>query len=462
MKNRRILFKIVICNVFLMAVLLCVLLIAGQAGWKWKSQDDEMETAAEEFGGEDHKNIAAKEDHERTASSDPDENIEVSEEDAGLENEIAEQEERILELKNSDEMQKDTWIADKLASMTIEEKIAQLFMLSPEKLTGVSHVTAAGDVTKNAINAFPVGGLIYFASNIETPQQISEMTAKTQSYALDRIGVPMFLAVDEEGGYVTRIAKNSNFDVAAFPHADELGRSGDVAAAYEMGSVIGEYLKCYGFNLDFAPVADVLSNPENQVVKKRSFGSDAQLVSDMALAELDGLESKSIIGCVKHFPGHGATAGDTHEGYAYTEKTWRELLTCDIIPFSNSIKKGVSMIMAGHISLPNVTGDDTPASMSYCMITEHLRNELGYNGIVITDSLGMGAITDTYDSKQVAVSVLKAGGDMILNPPDVKSAYEGILSEVTSGDISEERLDESVYRILNVKYELLKSNHTAG
>lgn len=452
MKNKRLLIGIVILELFLMAALLCVLLLSDQIRHK-KSSDHKLETVAEEVTSA----AAAKDEADGKGF----ENRETGEDNAkGGESEdiIKKQEERAFESESSDKTQKDDWITDKLASMTVEEKVSQLFMLTPEGLTGVNHVVAAGDVTKNAIDAFPIGGLIYFGSNIETPPQISTMISKTQSYALNRTGIPMFIAVDEEGGYVSRIAKNSNFDVAVFPYASEIGKTGDVADAYEMGDAIGAYLKSYGFNVDFAPVADVLSNAENEVVKNRSFGSDAQLVSDMVAAELEGLQSHQIVGCVKHFPGHGATVGDTHKGYAYTEKTWEELLTCEMVPFLDSIAKGVPMIMAGHISLPNVVGDDTPASMSYCMITEHLRYELGYDGIVITDSLGMGAVTDTCDSKQAAVSVLKAGGDMLLNPMDFKSAYEGILSEISQGGISEERIDESVYRILSVKYDLLNQS----
>lgn len=442
MKTKRLVIGILFFNIILICALICVLLISN--GMQNKSSESLSETEPDLV-------IDLKEE---TVVDEAGENSILGEDDT-----IADETEHRIDEQEPEEAQisqKEAWIADKLATMTIQEKVAQLFVLSPEKLTGVSHVVAAGDVTKNAINHYPIGGVIYFGANIETPQQITEMIANTQSYAMDRIDIPMLVAVDEEGGYVTRIAQNSNFDVATFPYASEIGQSGDVSVAYEMGSAIGEYLESYGFNVDFAPVADVLSNPENQVVKKRSFGSDARLVSDMVAAELEGLESHHIVGCVKHFPGHGATVGDTHEGYAYTEKTWEELLTCEIIPFSDSIAEGVPMVMVGHISLPNVVGDHTPASMSYCMITEHLREELGYDGIVITDSLGMGAITDSYSSGQAVVRVLKAGGDMLLDPVDFQSAYEAILSEIASGGISEERIDESVYRILNVKYELLK------
>lgn len=447
MKNKRLLTGIVLSGIVLILVLVCGLLLSKRSGNR--SDQNAPDTVADLVIPPYEAPAVDAEHGDMPDRTDEDEQQPV-------ENQIMEPEEEDVKEKDSGAEKKRAWIEEKLDTMTIEEKVCQLFMLSPEKLTGVSQVVAAGDVTKNAIQNYPVGGIIYFGPNIETPQQIAQMISNTQGYAMDRSGLPLFIAVDEEGGYVTRIAKNSNFDVPTFPYASEIGQSGNVSDAREMGDAIGAYLESYGFNVDFAPVADVLSNAENQVVKKRSFGSDPQLVSDMVLAELDGLEQHRMIGCVKHFPGHGATVGDTHEGYAYTEKTWEELLECEAIPFADSIKHGVSMVMVGHISLPNVVGDHTPASMSHRMITEHLREELGYDGIVITDSLGMGAITNSYSSRQVAVSVLKAGGDILLDPADFKSAYEGILAAINDGELTEARIDESVSRILSVKYELME------
>ena len=174
-----------------------------------------------------------------------------------------------------------------------------------------------------------------------------------------------------------------------------MGSTGDSALAYETGVTLGTYLRDLGFNVDFAPDADVLSNPENEVVRYRSFGSDPALVAEMAAAELKGLKEQGVLGCYKHFPGHGATAGDTHAGYAYTDKTLEELMSCELIPFQRGVEEGVSMIMAGHISLPSVVGDDTPASLSSTMITEVLRGQMGYDGIVITDAMNMGAISQS-------------------------------------------------------------------
>ncbi len=186
-------------------------------------------------------------------------------------------------------------------------------------------------------------------------------------------------------------------------------------------------------------------------MKQRSYGSDPNIVSQMVQENLKGLQKHRVYGCVKHFPGHGATKGDTHEGYAYTDKTWEELSEEDMIPFKDSIAWGVDFVMVGHISLPNVSGDDVPASLSSHMISNLLREELGYDGIVLTDALNMGAITQKYTSSQAAVGTILAGSDMILMPDDFASAYKGVLEAVRDGTITEERLDESLVRILRVK-----------
>lgn len=175
----------------------------------------------------------------------------------------------------------------------------------------------------------------------------------------------------------------------------EIGKGQNVDGAHHAGEVIGGYLSELGFNVDFAPVADVWSNPNNKVVCYRSFGENPQLVSDMSLAFLDGLQSKGVLGAYKHFPGHGATEGDTHAGYAYTSKSLERLLECDLVPFQTGINQGVQFIMAGHIAVPDLTGDDTPSSVSAILIEQVLREQMGYDGIVITDAMNMGLLYKT-------------------------------------------------------------------
>lgn len=343
-------------------------------------------------------------------------------------------------------------VTEYIAQMTLEEKVAQLFIIQPEALMkDVDTVTAAGEMTQKAIDQIPVGGFIYLDDNLQSREQVKTMLEHVQSYSIERTGLPMFLSVDEEGGTVARISGAGRFDVPRLPDMSVIGARGDVDEAYEVGKTIGVYLNDMGFNVDFAPVADVLTNQENQVVKKRAFGSDPGLVSDMALAVARGLKEQDICPVYKHFPGHGGTAADTHEGYAYVDKSIEELEEQDLVPFRKAISDGAEMIMVGHISLPEATGDDTPASMSSVIITDLLRTKLGYDGLVVTDALNMGAVTEQYTSAQAAVQTILAGGDLVLMPVDFEAAYEGVLDAVKSGTISEERVDESLRRILRLK-----------
>ncbi len=342
----------------------------------------------------------------------------------------------------------------KLSSMSLEEKVAQLFLITPEALTGAGTVTQAGEATKAALEQYPVGGLIYFQGNIVSEQQVTDMIAKQQQFSQERIGLPLLISVDEEGGQVTRVASCANVDVPKFEDTAQIGASGDSSRAHASGQAIGSYLSRMGFNLDFAPVADTLTNPDNTVVKRRSYGSDPQTVAEMAAQNLKGLESQGVYGCIKHFPGHGATLGDTHNGYAYTDKSWEDLKASDLIPFQRCIAEGVSFVMVGHISLPQAIGDDVPASCSQTAIQGYLRGELGYQGIVLTDALNMGAIVDQYSSAQAAIKAFQAGSDMLLMPADFRSAYQGVLDAVNQGSISQERLNESVTRILKIKMQI--------
>lgn len=353
---------------------------------------------------------------------------------------------------------KEQTVAAIIAGMTLEEKIAQMFLITPEALTGYRSVTAAGEATRQALWDCPVGGLIYFAGNIQSADQVREMTQAQQSYAIDRIGLPLFLAVDEEGGKVARIANESSIDVARFPEMPEIGAAPDaMKRAQELGDGIGGYLKDLGFNLDFAPVADVLTNPDNTVIKQRTFGSDAQQVAELAVAVSSHLERQGVSSCLKHFPGHGATAGDSHQGFAYTDKSLEELQEAELIPFWQGIASGVSFIMAGHISAPNVTGDDTPASLSKRLLTDLLRNEMQFDGIIVTDAMNMKAIAGLYSSAQAAEQAILAGVDMILMPVDFQAAYQGVCEAVEQGRISENRIDASVKRIVGKKWEWMQT-----
>ena len=356
-------------------------------------------------------------------------------------------EEGSIQQETSGEETLEAQIRGYVEAMTLEEKVAGLFIITPEQLTGVGTAVQAGESTREALEQYPVGGLVYFAKNIQSEQQLKEMLANTASYSR----YPLFLGVDEEGGQVARVAKTLGLENVG-PMA-EIGASGDVNAAYAAGAAIASYLKEYGFNLDFAPVADVLTNPDNTVIGDRSFGSDPALVSQMVAAAVRGFQENGVNACIKHFPGHGDTAGDSHDGQVETDRTLEEMQAAEFLPFTAGIEAGVNMVMVGHISAPGLTdGDKVPASMNEKIITDVLRKQLGYNGIVITDAMNMSAISQYYTADEAAVRALKAGADMILMPEDFVTAYEGVIAAVQNGTIDEARINDSLTRILRVKY----------
>lgn len=356
------------------------------------------------------------------------------------------------EQKSGQEMESemDKRIQDIIAGMTLEEKAAQLFFVTPEGLTGVGQAIAAGETTQSSIEQIPVGGIVYFSQNIESEDQLRTMIANTQSYSR----IPLFIGVDEEGGtQVARIANSGVISVAQFPDMADIGATGDPNQAYQVGSTIGAYLSDLGFNLDFAPVADVLTNPANTAIGARSFGVDAAMDAQMVSQEVKGLQEQNVSAVVKHFPGHGGTSEDSHEGAAVVNSTLEQLQAAEFLPFEAGIQADVDFVMVGHLSVPAVTGGDTPATLSSVMVTDILRNQLNFQKVVVTDSMSMGAVTEYYTADQAAVMAVQAGCDMILMPADLSTAYRGIVDAVNAGTLSEERIEESVHRILMVKYQ---------
>ena len=337
-------------------------------------------------------------------------------------------------------------IADScIAEMSLENKVAGLFMVTPEALTGVDTVIQAGDTTKQKLSEYPVGGLVYFSKNIKSADQLKEMLDTTRNTMI----YPVFLAVDEEGGSVSRVAGAGLADDVG--DMSEIGSTCDPEKAKEAGTTIGTYLSQFGFNVDFAPVADVVS-AENAVIGNRSFGSDPNVVGTMVAAEVQGLQESGVSACLKHFQGIGDTTTDTHDEKAVSEKTLEDMQQTDLPAFQSGIDAGADFVMVSHMSLPNVVGDDTPCSLSGAVISDLLRNQLGYNGIVITDALDMSAITDSYSSAEAAVKAIEAGADMLLMPENFEEAYQGVLDAVQNGTISEDRINESLKRIYRVKY----------
>lgn len=344
-------------------------------------------------------------------------------------------------------------VEELMASMTLEEKVGQLFMVTPEELTGAEVATIAGDMTKEALKKIPVGGLIYFTKNFVSEEQVKDLLAGTVELARNAgAGIPPFLGIDEEGGtLVARVANSGLFDVQRFPDMAEIGATGDPQNAAEVGRVIGTYLREIGFNFDFAPDADVLTNPDNYAIGVRSFGSDPDVVSKMVAAEVEAMLETGTLPCAKHFPGHGDTVGDSHTGAVTAERTREEIESCELKPFRAAIEAGCPFVMVGHIETPNFAADGLPASLSSVMMTDVLRGELGFEGVIVSDSFKMGAITEYYWADDAAFRFFEAGGDLLLMTEDLELAYQGILDAVSVGSLTEERIDESVRRILNAK-----------
>lgn len=349
-----------------------------------------------------------------------------------------------------------SWAEAKLAQMTLEEKVAQMFIATPEALTGIhGAATVAGPTTQNAFDRIPVGGILYMAQNLENPTQTKALLAGMREISRERIGLVPFLCVDEEGGPVARIGNNPAFGVPKLPPMAEIGKTGDSQSAKEAGRTIGAYLRELGFNLDFAPCADVLTNPENRIVRSRSFGSDPALVSRMARAFSEGLLEQGVLPCCKHFPGHGGTAEDSHLGFAVLPMDLETLKRSpELAPFLDAAGWGAPMMMAGHISVPQADGDELPASLSKTLMDLLRGDGVGYEGLIVTDALNMGAITQRYGPGEAAVRAVLAGSDLLLEPEALQEAYEAVLAAVRDGTIPEERIDRSVLRILRAKLRL--------
>lgn len=351
-----------------------------------------------------------------------------------------------------------------LGEMTLRQKVGQLFMVRPDALDPsltreqinddkAEGVTSLTDAMEQRLQAYPVGGICQFGKNITDPQQITRFNEELQAASQ----VPLLLAVDEEGGSVARLANNPAFDLPRYESAAAVGQTGDPEAAREMGRTIGAYLREYGFNMDFAPVADVYTNPDNTVIGTRAFSRQGDEAAVMAGAMAQGLQEEAILPTLKHFPGHGDTAQDSHSGLAYTQRSKEQMLQCEFLPFmlpTDGVEGiGLHAVMVGHIAAPSLGSGDVPASLSYPVVTELLRQELlaGQDVLVVTDSLAMKAITDTYSPGQAAVQAFLAGCEVLLMPDSLTEAFDAVVAAVEDGTISQERLEESVARILRFK-----------
>lgn len=328
-----------------------------------------------------------------------------------------------------------------LSGMTLREKLCQLMIVRPEVLTGESPVTAAGETTRLALETYPVGGLIYSVDNLVTQEQTREMITNTQSYSK----LPLFISADEEGGNVGRLMYKlgTTWVNSMYSYKDQ-----GADTAYANAKTIGTDMVSCLFNTDFAPVADVWTNPENTVIGDRAYSDDFEQAAELVASAVRGFTDAGVICCLKHFPGHGDTSTDTHEGAAVVSKSLDELRAGEFLPFVSGIEAGADMVMIGHITVTSV--DPEPATISKAIITDVLRGELGWDGVVISDSLDMGALAG-YDNGEVCVKFLEAGGDILLGIPDIETALTALEAAVTDGRLTESRIDESVQRVLELK-----------
>ncbi|MEY8745337.1 beta-N-acetylhexosaminidase [Paenibacillus tundrae] len=345
-------------------------------------------------------------------------------------------------------------VKEQLSQLSLEEKIGQMI------LAGVQG-TELDDQGKKMISDQKVGGIIFYANNVTTLDATAKFIQSIK-HANRSNPVPIFMSVDQEGGKVSRMPDS----VESIPSNRTVGDTNQAKLAETMGQLLARQVKLVGFNLDFAPVLDVNSNPKNPVIGDRSFGSSADLVAKMGVAEMKGLRSEGVIPVVKHFPGHGDTSVDSHLDLPVVNKTLKQLAELEWIPFQAAVKEQAEAVMVAHILFPKLDPDH-PASLSDVIIGEHLRGKFGYDGVVITDDLSMGAIAKNYKLNEAAITTVQAGSDILLVAHSYESAktiFDTLLNAVRNGKISESRIDESVYRILSLKqhYKLSDEQQASG
>ena len=344
---------------------------------------------------------------------------------------------------------KDLWVEEQLKNMSLDEKIGQMLIVADSTLT------ADEKLLENLKQVKP-GGFILFSDNFESYKQTIKLIEDISSTN----EIPLFISIDQEGGRVQRLKELNDSLVTEIPAMYQLGLTEDQDLAYEVGKVVGEELRTLNINMDFAPVLDIYSNPQNSIIGDRAFGTTAKLVTDMALSFSQGLESTGVIAVYKHFPGHGDTTEDSHKTLPIINKSKDELLDLELIPFINAIENGADVIMVGHLAVPQIAGNNTPASLSKKIINDLLREELGFNGLVITDALNMDALTEEYTEEEIYINAINAGVDILLMPDFDFDTIKMISDAVTEGIIMEEEIEDSAEKILALKFDKLFTENT--
>ena len=361
---------------------------------------------------------------------------------------VQEEDNNIIE--NNNEIEEVDKIKDKVESMSLEEKIGQLFIVGFE---GEEINDEIVDLVKNQ----KVGGLIYFSRNIVDSNQIINLNNEIKAIEKD---IPLFISVDEEGGVVSRVPE----EFVKLPSSGYIGQFNDENLSYNVGKIIAKELNSLGFNMDFAPVLDIDSNPNNTVIGERAFGNNSEIVSRLGIKTMEGIKDGKIIPVVKHFPGHGDTDVDSHYGLPIVKKTLEELENLEFIPFKNAIDNGADVVMISSIILESID-NEYPATMSKKVTTDILRDRLGFDGVIATDDMTMGAIVDNYNLADAVIMSINAGSDLVLvchGYDDIINSIVAVKDAVNSKIISEEKIDESVYRILKLKDKYNVNNKIIG
>ncbi len=332
-------------------------------------------------------------------------------------------------------------IDEMIDQMTLAEKVGQLLVI------GVNG-TAFSDEMDNLIRNYHVGGVIIMGRNISTTAELLHLINDSKQ-ANETNKISLFMSVDEEGGRVSRLPAG----IPKLPASAQISKQNDETLSYRAGTYLAEVLLEFGYNMNFAPVLDINSNPENPVIGDRSLGADPELVAKLGVASMHGMTDNGVISVVKHFPGHGDTVVDSHKALPKVETTLERLRNIELVPFQQAIDEGADAVMVAHILFPALD-PDYPSSMSKSIITDLLRNDMQFNGVVITDDLTMGAIANDYTIPEAAVQSFVAGSDLLLivNGYDNQiNTINALVKAIETGDITEERLNESVKRILTLK-----------
>ncbi|TFB14227.1 beta-N-acetylhexosaminidase [Filobacillus milosensis] len=331
-------------------------------------------------------------------------------------------------------------IENESLDMSLDEKIGQLIM------GGVSGTTL-NDNDRSLIKDYHLGGVIFFSDNLNNPSQIASLVNDIKKTNSEN-PLPLLLGVDQEGGRVTRLP-----GIKSLPTNEKIGEVNDLEFTFDFGELLGKQLNAFGFNINFAPVLDINSNPNNTVIGDRAFGNTTEKVSNHGIQLMKGIESQQIIPVIKHFPGHGDTKADSHIELPVSRKSIEQLKELELKPFQNAIRDGADVVMIAHILYSKID-DSHPSSYSKPIITDLLREQLNYDGVVITDDMTMQAITKYVDIGQAAVKSIQAGSDIIMVAHDyneITNAYNSIKKAVENGEITEERIDQSVKRIMQLK-----------